>query len=291
MERVISSEITKFLFLLGAGSVALYLLIANQIGNIRGAFKSYQKATLVYLIIALLLFAMVAIAAYPAFFESPFAAFVCFQAFFLLLGSAHIYLMPNNLKWAQDEKSFVPEMLFTFLVGIFGSISFLIVYHLINKNRLEYIMASAILFFIIPFFFYYAFKKATAIPPKILKEWFYPVSQQIEEPDDSKMKNLLVISFEFKKQPGEPRVTNFRAKAPTDMEFGQLFYYFINDYNERNPNNKIQFVNGAGEPHGWVFYKKPQWHSLMTQYIDGDKTIFNNRIKENDVIICTRTLL
>ena len=188
MERVISSEITKFLLLLGAGSVALFLVIANQIGEIRGAFKSYQKATLVYLILALLFFAIIALAAYPSVFEKPFSAFICFQAFFLLLGSVHLYLMPNNLKWTEDDKSFLPEMLFTFLVGLFGSISFLIVYHLINKNGLEFMMASAIIFFVIPFFFYHAFKRACAIPPKILKEWFYPVSQELEEPDDSKMK-------------------------------------------------------------------------------------------------------
>ena len=260
MERVISSEIAKFLILLGAGSVAMYLVMANQISRIRGAFKSYQKATIFYLILAILLFGAIALAAYPPFFEKPFSAFLFFQATFLLLGLAHLYLMPQNLKWAIDDKGFAPEMIFTFLSRPLGSIPFLIVYHFINKSGLEYITAGSILFFVAPFFLYTTYKRAASIPPKILKEWFYPVEQDVEEPDDSKMKNLLVISFEFKKQPEEQRVTNFRAKAPTDMEFGQLFYYFINDYNERNPNSKIHYVNGSREPHGWIFYKKPQWY-------------------------------
>ena len=113
----------------------------------------------------------------------------------------------------------------------------------------------------------------------------------MEDPDESKLKNLLVISFEFKKGINDSSITNFRAKAPVDMDFGQLFYYFINDYNERHPDSKIQYVNGSGEPNGWIFYKKHRWNTLTTQYVDAGKTIFNNHIKENDVIICNRSLV
>ena len=112
---------------------------------------------------------------------------------------------------------------------------------------------------------------------------------EIEEPEDSKLKNLLVISFEFQKKIYDAHLTNFRAKAPVDMEFGQLFYYFINDYNERHTDNKIQYINQGGAPHGWIFYKRPRWYSLFTNYVDAEKTIYNNRIRENDVIICTRS--
>ena len=99
------------------------------------------------------------------------------------------------------------------------------------------------------------------------------------------------IRFEFKKKINDGAITNFRAKAPVDMYFGELFYYFINDYNERHPDGRVEYVNGSGEPNGWVFYKKPRWHTLGTSYIDAEKTIFNNHIKENDVIICSRSLI
>ena len=291
MEKVISSEITKYLILLGAGTIAMFVLLTNMVSRVRGAFKPYQKATLWYSIAALFFFALIALTAYPGIIDSPFSAFVCFQAYFLFLGCTHAYLMPQKLRWSGDSKAFYAELVFTLLVAILGSIGFLLVYHLLNHNGLEYIMAGSVLFFIIPYFFYHTFLKATAIPPKVLKEWFYPYQQEIEEPDESKMKNLLVISFEFQKQTVDQQITNFRAKAPVDMEMGRLFYYFINDYNERHPNSKVQFVNAKGEPHGWIFYKKPQWYSVTTKYIDAEKTIFNNNIKENDVIICSRSLL
>lgn len=291
MERVLSNEITKYLIILGAGVIGLSVVLTRLITGVRGAFKPFQKTTLWYALIAVLFFALVALAAYPGIIAKPFNTFLCFQAYFLLLGSAHVYFMGQNLKWTGDTKSFYAELVFTMLVAVIGSICFLLIYHALNHNGLEFIMAASILFFIIPFFFYQTFQKAAAIPPRVLKEWFYPYQQELEEPDESKMKNLRVISFEFQKQVTDQRITNFRAKAPIDMELGQLFYYFINDYNERHPNSKIQFVNTKGEPNGWIFYKKPKWYSVMTGYVDAEKTIFNNHIKENEVIICSRSLI
>ncbi|GAC1430635.1 MAG: hypothetical protein NVSMB7_06950 [Chitinophagaceae bacterium] len=291
MEKVISNDITKYLIILGVGAIGLSVVFTKLITKVRGTFKPYQKATFWYVLVALLFFAMIALAAHPGIIEKPGTALICFQAFFLLMGCGHAYLMPQKLRWSGDDKSFSSELVFTLLTGIFGSICFLLVYHLLNGNGLGYMMSGSILFFIIPFLFYHTFQAATGIPPKILKEWFYPYQQEIEEPDESKMKNLLVISCEFQKQTTDQRITNFRAKAPVDMEMGQLFYYFINDYNERHPNSKVQYINAKGEPHGWIFYKKPKWYSVMTKYIDAEKTIFNNNIKENDVIICSRALL
>ena len=291
MEKVISSEITKWLILLAAGAIGSFILLTQIVSKVRGAFKPYQKATLWYALAALLFFSLIALIAYPGIIDKPFSIFICFQAYFLLLGCAHVYLMPSKLRWSGDSKSFTAELVFTLLLTLFGAIGFLAVYHLLNKSGLEYMMAGSLLFFLVPYFFYHTFQAATAIPPKVLKEWFYPYQQELADPDDSKLKNLLVISFEFQKQANDPRITNFRAKAPADMEMGELFYYFINDYNERHPNSKVQFINAKGDPHGWIFYKKPKWYSVMTTYIDAEKTIFNNHIKENDVIICSRSLI
>ncbi len=290
MEKVISNEITKYLIVLGAGAIGLSVLFANLITKVRGAFKPYQKATLWYVLLALLLFLFIALLSYPGIIESPVTALVWFQVIFLLMGCAHAWLMPQKLRWSGDDKAFASELVFTLLTGILGAIGFMLVHHFLNKNGMEYLTAGSIFFFILPFLFYQTFQRATSIPPKILKEWFYPAGQEIEEPEDSKMKNLLVISFEFQKQITDQRITNFRAKAPVDMEMGQLFYYFINDYNERHPNSKVQFMDVKGAPHGWIFYKKPKWYSIITSYIDAEKTIFNNNIRENDVIICSRFL-
>ena len=290
MEKVISNELTKYLIILGAGTIAMAALLINLVGRIKGSFKSYRRATLIYLLAAIVFFSVIAIIAHPALISKPASILIILQTYFLLLGIAHLYFMSKNLSWNNDGKAFTLDLLFTVLVSLMGAIGFLVVFHWVNERGLEYLMAGSIFFFIVPFFFYHTFQRAIAIPPKIVKEWFYPIDQEIEEPEDSKMKNLKVISFEFRKQPNDPHNINFRAKAPNDMDFGELFYFFINDYNERNPNSKIQFANANGESHGWIFYKKNRWHSIRTDYIDADKTIFNNKIQENDVIICIRSL-
>jgi hypothetical protein len=141
---------------------------------------------------------------------------------------------------------------------------------------------------LVPYFVYQTYLKSVAIPPKIYKEWYYPAHAQEPDLEEAKLKNLLVISFEFQKQMEDRYFTNFRAKAPVDMEFGQLFYYFINDYNDRHGGSSIRYSNMQGDLHGWIFYRKPKWYHLSTKYIDTEKTIFINNIRENDVIICNR---
>jgi hypothetical protein len=291
MQKMITSDMAIFLFVLSLLVVGVSVLLANLIAKYKGSFKPYQKATLWYMFFSLLLFSIIALAAYPGVFDDPTNFFVFLQVYFFLLGLGHFYYMHQRLRWSGHPDAFWLEMLFSVLTGMLGSIGFMIVYRLLNKNGLQYIMTGSMLFFLLPLVFYQAFRKALAIPPKIMKEWFYPLNEEMDEPEESKMKNLLVISFEFQKQITDAELTNFRAKAPTDMEFGQLFYYFINDYNDRHPNSRISVVNAKGEPHGWIFYKKPNWYSFLTQYISADKTIFTNHIKENDVIICTRSMV
>ena len=151
-------------------------------------------------------------------------------------------------------------------------------------------MALAGLFFMVPLLVWQTYLKAIEIAPKIYKLWYYPVQHRAEFlPDDSKLKNFLIISFEFKKKEEDDYYTNFRAKAPVDMEAGELFYYFLNDYNIRHAKSKINYIdNKSGQPYGWIFYKKPKWYTIFTKYIDMDKTVFINNIRENDIIVCNR---
>lgn len=291
MEKLLTNELLKYLLIMGAGVVAIMAIMTRLLAKVKGSFKPFQKSTIVYLLVFLLFFAVIGLTAIPGLFHSTMTGFIFLQAYFLLLGSFHIFFLNKKLAWTGEEDVFIPELLFTIIICLAGCMIFLTIYHKLNKNGMEYIMASSCIVFSIPFFFYNSFQRAMAIPPKVLKQWFYPVGEDIEEPDDSKMKNLVVISFEFQKQSNDDLLTNFRAKAPRDMEVGQLFYYFINDYNLMHDNSKIQYTDGRGEPQGWVFYKKPTWHSLVTRYIDPEKTIFTNHIHENDVIICTRSYI
>lgn len=289
MEKLVTNELIKYIIILGAGGLAITAVMARLITKFKGSFKPYSKSTIIYLVVFVFFFAVIGVSALPVFFDNTLTAFVFLQVYFLLLGCCHVYFIEKKLTWTGEEKSLLPEILFTILVAVFGCIAYMLIYNWLNKNGFAGILATSIILFVIPFFFYQAFNRAMQIPLKVVKQWFYPVNEEMEEPEDSKMKNLVVISFEFQKQDSDNQVTNFRAKAPRDMEFGQLFYFFINDYNAIHTNSEIQFTNSSGESQGWIFYKKPKWHSLVTKYIDSEKTIFTNNIVENDVIICSRS--
>jgi hypothetical protein len=290
MEKIVANELTKTLIILGIVVTSISILLFRMISKVRGGFNAYMKATLVYLLLMFIAFSFVACLVYLAPLRDLLVFYIIFQCCFLLLGIGHVNWMREFLKWSGDSKAVWMELIFTVVTGLTGSIGFIIVYRLFNTGGLEYDMATCIISFIIPWFVDQTFRRSISIPPKIFKQWFYPVEEEVEEPDERKLKNLLLISFEFQKNFIEQHYTNFRAKAPVDMKMSEVFFFFLNDYNERHPNDKIQFINERGESFGWIFYKKPKWYTLITRFVDPDKTVFINCIKENDVIICSRSL-
>ncbi|MCC6287222.1 MAG: hypothetical protein IT249_05000 [Chitinophagaceae bacterium] len=290
MEKFISPELKNVLLFLGIGFVGLSTLMGLAISRLRGAFKPYSKQTIVYLLLYCLGFVIAAL-----LINLPLGSYsshyIVFQLLFTALGILHTYTCRYYLKWSRDD-SFWADLLFTIVIMLAGAACFLLIYRVFNKEGMDWYMATAALFFAVPFLVNETFKRAMRIPPKVFKQWFYPVHLENELiPDETKLKNLLVISFEFRKKPNDIHYTNFRAKAPADMEMGELFYFFINDYNDRHPQERIVYADDKlGQPYGWIFYKKPKWYTIFTKYIDTDRTIFINNIRENDIIVCHRNV-
>jgi hypothetical protein len=287
---MLSPELNKLLLYLGIGLISFSAIIGVFAKKIRSSFKPFSKRAIWYLLISVAVFAVTGLFIAASFFSSYNGYFIFFQVLFLLYGGLHIYMMHKKMDWGKEKQTFVPDLIFTFIILLAGSICFMLAYRWLNREGLETSMMFSTLFFIIPLFVWHTFLSALAIPPKVLNQWYYPVHEPMEDPEESKLKNMLLISFEFQKNGQDTYFTNFRAKAPVDMELGELFYYFINDYNERHPQGQIHFSNGTGKPYGWMFYKKPKWYTVLTTYMDSDKTIYLNRIRENDVIVCSRIL-
>jgi hypothetical protein len=288
MNKFFSQEMIRMLGIAGFAGLSLMTFLGVYISRARGSFAPYRKPTIIYLLVATLIAAIVGLMGMDVLFSTPFITLVICQLIFLVLGFLHIRYMRRYLKWSGGDNSFWFEAIFTIVVAAFGLMGFVMVFSLFNREGYQYYIGASVLFFVIAYFIYATFIKAVSIPLKIYAKWFYPVHEEVDDPDEDKLKNMLVISFEFQKKKGDQHYTNFRAKAPADMEFGQLFYYFLNDYNERHPNGKIEFLNEQASPYGWIFYKKPRWYSFNTRYMDTDKSFFINHIRENDIIVCKR---
>jgi len=83
-------------------------------------------------------------------------------------------------------------------------------------------------------------------------------------------------------------LTTFRAKAPVGMTLGRLFYFFINDYNSRHPEEPISYTNEKNEADPWVFFKVKNKLFRINEALDQDSSIASNNIRENDVLVCKR---
>lgn len=266
---------------------SFFMLIVK---DVRKLFTKNKKKAIIYAIVVLLVFALVGLlSSSKVLNNTALNSFIGFQILFLILGSLHFWAMRVFFKELSEDKSkFFPELLLTLAFVFIGLIAFFKVTG-IFRPPFRFLFLTSAISFIVPLLFIRLYEFALQIPVKVYKQWLYPIGETVKEPQKDELKNPMVISFEFKKKGLEDdELTNFRVKAPENLEFGKLFYFFINDYNERHPEGEIDFLNADNTPHKWVFYRKPSFFKPI-RYINYSKTVESNNLKEDDVVICQRT--
>jgi len=264
-------------------------LIMMLFTELRKVFTKNKKKAILYAIVVLISFALVGLLnSSKVLNDTPLNSFIGFQFLFLLLGGVHVYALRTFFKdLSEDKQKFFPEFLFTVAITCIGLISFFYI-TIRFREPYKFLFLISSIVFLVPFLFYRLYEFALSIPVPVYKKWLYPLGDNIKDPTAKELKDPLVISFEFQKKQDNNDITNFRVKAPEEMEFGKLFYFFINDYNERHPESTIEFLNNStNEPLGWIFYFKPNWWSGL-QHINFAKTVSGNSIKEDHVIVCKR---
>lgn len=231
-------------------------------------------------------------AAYGAtlFTKHLFTLFWVFAAIFLLFGIIHMIM---NRKYfssgaGENSKVFFGEIIFAtsvvlFTVVVFSSLQ----YFLADRSFLFYPMMMSALLFFVPLLVVHTFQAAYTIPEPVFSTWTYPVNDPIPLPEDNPREKLLVIGFEIAKKNAETKRTFFRAKAPENIALGELYYHFINDYNELQSETPIEFCDNKDIPCEWGFRLKPKWYQGQ-RILNPSLTIRDNGIKENAVIICER---
>src|SRR5690242_20189773 len=103
MEKVLTSEMSKLIVVLGAAGMGTYALMARMITVLKGSFKPYLVSTLVYLLVALLFFILIVLTLKVSLFKDPAVLFIFLQFYFLLLGSLHLYFMNKKLEWSSED--------------------------------------------------------------------------------------------------------------------------------------------------------------------------------------------
>ncbi|MEO6328780.1 MAG: TssN family type VI secretion system protein [Ginsengibacter sp.] len=220
-----------------------------------------------------------------------FTVFWFFTAIFLIFGIIHIVFFHNKYFRSNKEdknRVLLGEILFCislmfFTIVIFSSLQ----YFLKDKSFLFYPMLMSMLAFFIPLSVLNTFEAAYSIPAAEFNIWQYPLNDPIELPDEKAGEKVLVIAFEIAKKKADMVKTNFRAKGPETMKLGDLYYHFINDYNDVQSETPIRYADDDLTTHEWWFRVKPKWYQLE-RILDPELSIRENRIKENTIIICER---
>lgn len=213
--------------------------------------------------------------------------FILGQIFCLLFGILNVSLLRKTFPgfFAQP---FGVLILFNVCIIIISMVLFNIIFEFLTSPSIKYSQFFALLWFLVPLLLAQTIQALLDIPDKYYKAWYYPLFQEITEPTDEELLEPLVISFIFNKNRNTKEFTTFRARAPINMPVGKLFCYFLIDYNDRNPESEIDFLDHENIPAGWVFFKDKKGFFGTRKVVDTDVSVKGNQIRENDILICKR---
>jgi len=231
-------------------------------------------------------------------FLSTFISFSHYTIFwiicitFLGFGFFHIWFFHKKYFYTASQNRggvIIGEILFSFALIFFSLVAFSALIYFVTKDKSFpfYPMLTSMLTFFVPVSLFYTFEAANNIPDPVFASWIYPIHDPIDLPDERPNETLLVIAFEIAKKVSSPVKTNFRAKGPDTMILGDLYYHFINDYNELHSETTIDFADEHADSYEWWFRLKPKWYQF-NRVLDPELTIRENKIRENSVIICER---
>ncbi len=206
-------------------------------------------------------------------------------AVFLSLGLGVLHALLVYRYFPQFSRSeFGKGLLITLIIMILAAVLAAVAYYFL---RADYFFLTGLFFFAIPYFSWCAYYFFLQIPPSVYKPWYYPLNQEMPDLDMIDLSQIEVVQFVFNKKPGDSLQTNFTSKAPLNMGLGQLFFIFINDYNEKNSQNTIEYLKDRDNPYGWLFYRKKKWFGRRF-YFDPELSFRENVIQPNEFIYALR---
>ncbi|MDT7830632.1 TssN family type VI secretion system protein [Pricia sp. S334] len=260
--------------------VALRLMASNTPG-----FKKQQKKFYFYLLIQLAVMAFMAAIAYNLRQSTVIFRHITLLGCALIMGALHVYFFQIAFTRFDDHNRF-KEIVFSVITSIILIVPVIVIssYFEDLEFLLYYILIMAA--FVLPTSFFILFNYAISIPVKLYSQWYYPLGNKYDIPKHYELKNMMVLNFMFHKNTKEAHMTSFKAKAPKDMAFGRLFFFFINDYNDKKAT-KIEMTEDSGNPYGWYFYIKPKWYAA-SKHIDSELSVVKNNLQDGDVVICQR---
>ena len=263
--------------------LAVLLLIGLIYQQSNGMINIVSKKLFMYLVTSLFLFA--GLGAIVAKFGSLTKSFWLLEFLLFCLGIAYTMTIHKTFAWA-DKNKLLPAFWFGLVILAFGATGFSGSYSFLAKKSDVFVPEILIAFFtfLLPYIFTKTYEAWESIPPKIYQKWYFPRAKPIPIVE---LRDTIALNFKITKRPNIPDLTNMTVKAPIEKTLSELYHYMIVSHNsERDAENPIRFLDDSGEekPLGWIFYKE-MFGGLIKKQFDFNKTIRDNQLKNNDVIV------
>lgn len=255
--------------------------------SIKKLFSQDRKKMILYFLVAALAYAICSLFTIKnLMFYGVSSNYTAIMVISLLFGCLVVVVFEKYFEW-PDKLKWLSQLLFILLTILVGFIVFIQISGRFGLPGMHYFFLTGTISFIFPWLFLYLFNSAMDVPLAIYKKWEYPVHKKYVKPDYEDLKNPYIITLEFLKKKDSDYISRFRVRAPENMDFGMFFYHFINDYNQKHPEELIHYGADEEKLHSWIFYRRPRFIGLWKQ-VNTEQTVYRNNIKENNVILCQR---
>lgn len=283
-ENLLEPQILAMLLIVLAACVILTMLFSQKAPD----FKAKKSPFYIYVFSLAFVYSIIAFLGFNRLLaDKKLYEFIFYQVSSLLLGGIHCYLYRAYFQKFNDDKKST-EYLFALVTVLYSVLPFGLIYTFLNGSNFLFLMLGHYLVFFVPTLMNDTFNRAMNIPPKVYKTWQFPENyKELAGVSDEEMRDLVVFSFMIDNHSNAQKYSVYRAKGPTRIDFGRLFYNFVLDYNDRHTENPIE-IEGKNGLYNWVFFLQPKWYE-STKYIDPSLTLYMNGIEENSVVFCLRS--
>ncbi len=282
LKRLISFEaLMPFMIIMVVVILCLRLISSKTPG-----FKPRRKKFYLYLLALLVIMGILIAIVYNLKQTTLLLRYFSMLGFAGVLGAIHVFVYRQTFEKFESENN-LKEVAIAAISGFVLVVPVILIASYFNDMAYlpyYFLIAAA---FVLPSCFFALYKYAISIPVKLYSKWYYPLGKKYETPKHHELNNMIVLNFMFHKKSNSDEITSFKAKAPKDMGFGRLFFFFINDYNDKKTSTKIEMTDNSGDPHGWYFYSKPKWYGA-SKHIDSERTVEQNNLNDGDVVVCQR---
>ncbi|MDR2205433.1 MAG: TssN family type VI secretion system protein [Flavobacteriaceae bacterium] len=283
--NLLDPQLLVIILIVIAISIILTMIFSQKTTDFK---QKYRSKFYIYVFSLAFVYTIIVLLGYNKLFsDNNLYEFIFYQACSLIIGITHCYIYRSYFEKFNSQKT-GNEYLFAFLSVCYASIPFMLIYAFLNGTDLVYLMLGHFIMFFAPTFLNDTFNRAMSIPPKVYVTWKFPENyKETIGLSDEEWRDMVVFSYVMEKNKTASKYSVYRAKGPTRIDFGRLFYNFVVDYNEKYPEDKIQIEDENGL-FDWVFFLQPKWYET-TKYIDPNLTLYMNGIEENSVVFCMRT--